>query len=122
MTTAVVRCGECGAELDEKTDIPVEDRRPCPKCGSLARRFELSLSGVVKVTGSLALEISREFLERHPLWVAMYIVLTVAAALVGGLLLSGWASVLASLLLAVPLFVVGLRAVTKVREREKRGS
>jgi len=122
MTTAVVRCGECGVGLDERTDLPFEDRVPCSECGSVARRFELSLSGVVKVTGSLALEISREFLERHPFWVGTYIVLIVAAALVGGLLVSGWASVLASLLFAAPLFVVGLRAVTKVREREKRGS
>lgn len=33
-------CNDCGAELDEAPTLLPEQRPPCPKCGSLARRFE----------------------------------------------------------------------------------
>jgi hypothetical protein len=41
-----VKCGNCGLELNEASDVP-EERTPCPDCGSTARRFEVELSGVI---------------------------------------------------------------------------
>jgi hypothetical protein len=32
-----VECGECGLVLDERSDIPAEERQPCPRCGSTTR-------------------------------------------------------------------------------------
>ena len=37
----LVRCGNCEQPLDEPPAVPVRIRRPCPKCGSVARRTEL---------------------------------------------------------------------------------
>jgi hypothetical protein len=34
-----VTCGNCGRLLDERSDIPAEERLRCPVCGSRARVF-----------------------------------------------------------------------------------
>ena len=39
MTT--VRCGKCNVLLNEPSDIPPDERKPCPECGSTARAFEV---------------------------------------------------------------------------------
>lgn len=102
--------------------MPPEQRRPCEGCGSRARRIEIGLSGTVRVTSSLAIEVVRkEVLERHPVWLAAFALLTLTAALVGGLLVSGWVSVGVSLAFAIMLFFVGLRAVRSVQRIEKYG-
>jgi len=53
-------CGECAAVLDERSDLAVEQRRPCPSCGSLARRFELELAGSVDLRSALGLKARHE--------------------------------------------------------------
>ena len=39
----VVKCGKCLAVLDDAPNIPVEQRTPCPNCGSTARVFEVEI-------------------------------------------------------------------------------
>lgn len=39
-----VLCRECGAVLDERSDLPAEERKPCPTCGSTRRTFEASVT------------------------------------------------------------------------------
>ncbi len=56
MSEPVVTCKACGAELDESTSAPVEERQPCPNCGSLERHFALTLAGKVSVSSSLGLK------------------------------------------------------------------
>lgn len=58
-------CGECGSALGERSDLPVEERRPCPSCGSIARRFDLELAGSVDLRSSLGLK-ARHAGERRP--------------------------------------------------------
>jgi hypothetical protein len=41
-------CKGCGQPLDEATDLPVEERQPCGKCGSLSRHKAVSISGTVE--------------------------------------------------------------------------
>lgn len=36
-----VTCSQCQTELSETTDKPFLDRKPCPKCGSKSRHFEV---------------------------------------------------------------------------------
>jgi Zn finger protein HypA/HybF involved in hydrogenase expression len=31
-------CGDCGHVLDESPSTPVEQRAPCPECGSVKRK------------------------------------------------------------------------------------
>jgi hypothetical protein len=47
-----VSCSECGTSMPESRRI--EDREPCPTCGSTARTFAVNLTGKVEVHGSLA--------------------------------------------------------------------
>lgn len=32
-----VQCGQCKTPLNEPSDLPTEERPPCPECGSLSR-------------------------------------------------------------------------------------
>jgi hypothetical protein len=42
-------CNNCGAKLDEAPTLLPDQRPPCPRCGSLARRFEQTLTGFITV-------------------------------------------------------------------------
>jgi hypothetical protein len=48
---SVVRCGNCKALLAEPSDMPPEQRVPCPNCGSTSRQFEKNLTATVVTTG-----------------------------------------------------------------------
>jgi DNA-directed RNA polymerase subunit RPC12/RpoP len=43
-----VKCQACGEILNETTNTPVDERRPCPKCSSKARHIEAVISETVK--------------------------------------------------------------------------
>lgn len=47
-------CGNCGELLTESANTSVENRQPCPKCGSTRRRISLSarISGSVRITAN----------------------------------------------------------------------
>jgi DNA-directed RNA polymerase subunit RPC12/RpoP len=119
MDTAVVRCGECGRKLDEPSSLPVEQRDPCPSCGSKSRQFEVHLTAVVRVAATIGREVRRSYYERSLPSLIVLALLTVSSGLIGGLILSGWSSVGVSITFSVASFFVGLRAVTKVRKVEK---
>jgi hypothetical protein len=38
-----VKCGKCGQELSEPTIVSLENRVPCPYCGSLSRAYFASV-------------------------------------------------------------------------------
>jgi DNA-directed RNA polymerase subunit RPC12/RpoP len=44
-------CAECGFELDEPVDVPVEERTPCPSCGSTRR--VVTASATLHARGSM---------------------------------------------------------------------
>lgn len=39
-----VVCARCGAILDERSDVPLIERKPCPECSSRERRFDVVLT------------------------------------------------------------------------------
>ena len=39
-----VKCGSCGVPIDEPSNTPIEERVPCPACGSKIRRIEKALT------------------------------------------------------------------------------
>jgi hypothetical protein len=49
-----VACGQCRLALDERSDLPVEERQPCPRCGSVGRFFDVQLKGEVGLTSRMA--------------------------------------------------------------------
>jgi hypothetical protein len=118
----VVKCGNCGQVLDEPTNPSADERTPCPTCDSTSRTVELKLApGVVRATASFALlEIRKSYYERSLPFLAALVILTVASGLIGGLVVQGWASVGSSFGFSLVSFVVGLRAMGRVRSIERR--
>lgn len=39
-----VSCGDCGRSLNEGSDLPVEQRQPCPACGSTKRHIAVEIT------------------------------------------------------------------------------
>ena len=53
---AEVECSGCGIVLDEKPDITLEQRNPCPSCGSTTRIHNVSITETVKAWDGLGLK------------------------------------------------------------------
>jgi hypothetical protein len=48
-----IYCAACGAQLDEDRALPLEQRPPCPVCGSMARARSVVLSDTASASDSL---------------------------------------------------------------------
>ena len=52
---SAVTCNTCGAEVDEASGLPLEERKPCPTCGGMTRMIEvgatISISTAASATG-----------------------------------------------------------------------
>lgn len=57
----LVYCGtpECHTRIDEPSDLPASERKPCPKCGTLSRQFYGSVSSTIHVTSSVEATVER---------------------------------------------------------------
>ena len=55
-TNQQTKCGECDALLNELPSIPAKERRPCPTCGSLSRKFEITIQDTVIVREKLGVK------------------------------------------------------------------
>ena len=42
-TTVEVFCGDCELSLNEPSDLPTEERQPCPNCGSVKRLVKVGI-------------------------------------------------------------------------------
>ncbi len=43
-----ILCGDCKCKLNELRKLSFKKRKPCPRCGSLKRQFNLELTATVK--------------------------------------------------------------------------
>jgi hypothetical protein len=103
------RCSAC--------DEPLSSNHvgPCPKCGDTRRRHDVQLEGIVHAHAFLAWQHIHEYRERHKVLFPLVLVITVASPFLG-LVLAGWLGVVVGLVIGLITFLLGLRAVTKVRE------
>jgi len=53
-----VTCADCGLTLDESPHLKPEERAPCPRCGSLGRKFLLLLEGSVQGRGTVSAKVT----------------------------------------------------------------
>jgi hypothetical protein len=53
-------CGGCGHVLDESPSTPIEERDPCPECGSLGRKRLVEGSDTITLHESVALKVRHE--------------------------------------------------------------
>jgi hypothetical protein len=47
-----IYCADCGAKQDEAPTLLSDQRPPCPRCGSLARRFEPDITEHITLSDS----------------------------------------------------------------------
>lgn len=68
-TPQSVTCGDCGKKLAEDPHSPIENRQPCPHCGSELRCFQKKLNATATARTKLRMKArnatgGRPFLER----------------------------------------------------------
>lgn len=68
MNSTEIICGLCGKKLQERTDIPADKRKPCPKCGSVLRTFHVRIQEEIKIFSKFGIKAKavgekRPFLE-----------------------------------------------------------
>lgn len=109
VTHQSVRCSGCGQLL------ALDHSGPCPSCGDTRKTHNVYIEETINVASSLSWRHIRERYERHPVLLPIVIAITLASPFLG-LVLAGWVGVLVGLGVGVITFLLGLRAVTKVRE------
>jgi len=53
-----VFCSGCGSPLDQPANLPVEERTPCPICGSMSRQINVTCTDNLKFTDGLSMELT----------------------------------------------------------------
>ncbi|OGF92386.1 hypothetical protein A3H04_01495 [Candidatus Giovannonibacteria bacterium RIFCSPLOWO2_12_FULL_43_11c] len=48
-------CNQCDSSLDEAYNLPEAERKPCPRCGSLSRALQISVSDMVELRDQVRL-------------------------------------------------------------------
>ena len=51
-----VKCGNCKEELDEDSNLPPDQRKPCSKCGSLSRCYHVLVNDTIKFHEKLGMK------------------------------------------------------------------
>jgi hypothetical protein len=97
-----VKCASCDLILDEPSDLPAENRQPCPRCGSTARAFHARATATIRVEASTRSEVIRGLndVRLAVLGILVGIALTVAFGISGPSRLRGVAGLGAFLLAA----------------------
>lgn len=106
------KCSGCGEILPEGF------HEPCPNCGDTRKTHSVSVNEKVNATDTMSWQLIHEYYERHPVFLPLVICITFASPFLG-LFLAGWNGVLVGLVIGLFAFVLGLRAITKVREIQK---
>lgn len=107
-------CNHCGASVDPSRD------EPCPHCGQNAGKrigaVQTDKLGITDDSSSWAL--TRRFWEVHRVWAIVLAAIVVGSPFVGLVIAEVW-SIFIGLLLGLLGVVVGVFAITRVRETER---
>lgn len=103
------RCSGCGQPL------VLDHLGSCPSCGDTRKTHEVSIHVAAKGRASLGWRHVREYYKKHTLLLSLVIGITIGAPFLG-LVLAGWDGVVVGVIVGVGTFLLGLCAVTKIRE------
>ena len=112
------RCARCGYDFSHQpgTGPNAELRgKPCPECGSTQKIYDAHHSAEVTLSAFLTGEAIRTFWEKNWWVIILVVVLSLISSCIG-LYIPGLLGAAVSFLIAVIGFVVGLYALTRVRE------
>jgi hypothetical protein len=105
-------CRHCNAVL------PKNHKGPCPSCGKTGSKILISIKDTLYVSSSSSWEKRREFVKTQPVTHIIIIIISLAAPFLG-LIISGWIGVIIGILIAVLLYILGPKALMKIREIER---
>lgn len=105
-------CADCGAEVPP--DEPGSERQPCLKCGSLARKHEVSLSSTLTLSSSLSAKVERGITEARMAAFALILATALSVGLGVGFATSPLVGVLAAVAAAIVTALL-LAAVYRIR-------
>ena len=108
-------CKWCG------TSLSPTHTGPCPKCGKEGKIIAVEIKETIRLKDSLNWERQREFFERNPKIKWLIIAIIFGSPLLG-LILSGLVGFVTGFFLGLLSCLLGLLAVTKVREIERGSS
>ena len=117
MEHTAVACSN-GHRLDERPDLPVGERVPCPECGTLGRVHSVTGAATVTVSASMLWEHRHEYWERNRTLLVVVAIITVGSPLIG-LAVAGLSGVAIGLVLGVVADYVGAKAVVRVQVVER---
>ncbi len=103
------RCSGCGQPLAPS------HAGPCPKCGDPRKTHDVSVGLTAHARVSVSWHHVHEYYVKHKLLLPLVITIKIGSPFLG-LVLAGWVGVLAGLIVGLATFLLGLRAVTRVRE------
>jgi len=104
-----VTCQSCGAEL------PLDHSGPCPKCGKIGRYIVAGISEGINIKESSIWERRREFIKKNPIFIALSILITLGAPILG-YFISGIIGIVLGIILGFGVSILGLFAIIKIRE------
>ena len=108
-TSQSTKCAGCGEPLQEGFT------NSCPKCGETRKIHEVSIHESLTVRSAIHWKHIHEYYERHNILLPVVLIITICSPFLG-LVLAGWVGVLVGLFIGIITFLLGLRAVTKIRE------
>ena len=104
-----IRCFACGESLS------LDHVGPCPGCGGTQKIHDEDIHESIQAHHSLESRHVHEYHERHKALLAFILFITVASPFLG-LVIAGWPGVIVGIVIGLTTFVIGLRAIIKVRE------
>src|SRR5687767_8290836 len=117
-SSRAVWCSNCRYEFPHQPGGSVNSElrgEPCPCCGDTRKTYDRPLSATSTGTAILSWEATRSFLEVNKGLITLVAVVGFISSFIG-LIIPGLLGALVSLIFTVLGFVVGLYAVTRVRE------
>jgi hypothetical protein len=103
------KCLSCGEPLGD------DHAGPCPKCGGTCKEIHVQVEDEVRCRDSIGWQHVREYWDRHPIILSVVVAITIGSPFLG-LVLAGWLGVAVGLAISVASLILGLFAITKVRE------
>ena len=108
-------CGHVFEHTPGRRPDPALRGTPCPDCGSTAKTYGLTSTAVLEVTAAMSYVATKRFWERN-WWLLAVVVLLALVPPALGFLLAPWVSAVVSIGCSVLSFLVGILALTRVRE------
>ncbi len=59
-----VQCSSCGKQIDDQPETILENRQSCPRCGSVARKYNVHICETVRIDATLGLKHKRKGVKK----------------------------------------------------------